>query len=255
MPDDRIATLRQGADSVELVAALLERFTDIKSIILSVVKVPPSKASRPIAHDPTIRSLNDEALALRGKYNVPYWMAVLLTAQSRKLVLPPPVIRASAFHQPMGDADNHSVDATTVTTDYLRKRSADIPEGHILTISSQVTLNDLTSVHLPMLDFRISPSQEGLSIVAAVLDEMGIDGIVLDSGRSYHFYGQLLLSAEQLRCFLGRALLFTPIVDYRWIAHQLIEGACALRISPGASGQGIPRVVKAISCNTAISAR
>jgi hypothetical protein len=247
MPNNRSAIVHKGTDSIDLVVALLERFTNIKAITLSVVSVPPSKTSRPIARDPTIQSLNDEALNLRAKYNVPYWMAVFLTAQSRRVVLPQSVIHATAFHQPMVDADNSTVEATTVTADYLRKRCGKIPDGHVLTISSEVTLNDLTLAHVPMLDFRISPSQEGLSVVSAVLDELGIGGIVLNSGRSYHFYGQALLPAEQLRCFLGKALLFTPIIDYRWIAHQLIEGACALRISPGTSGQDIPRAVKVIS--------
>lgn len=43
--------------------------------------------------------------------------------------------------------------------------------------------------------------------------------------------------------FLGRALLFTPVVDGRWVAHQMIEGQCALRVSPGNAQQIVPVVV------------
>jgi len=143
----------------------------------------------------------------------------------------------------MTEANTEEVEASAITADYLTQRSSELPSRHILTISSRVTLRNLTVAHIPMLDFRISPSPEALATVTAVLQELNITGVVLDSGQSYHFYGASLLSAESLPIFLGRALLFTPIVDYRWIAHQLIEGACALRISPGIDKQQVPRIV------------
>jgi hypothetical protein len=52
-----------------------------------------------------------------------------------------------------------------------------------------------------------------------------------------------LLPDESLVRFLGKVLLFAPIVDRAWVAHQLIEGACALRISSRAGYGGPPRLV------------
>ena len=49
-------------NSIELVIALLNFQPHITSIKLGVVPVPSNKASRPIAKDPLIQSLNDEAI-------------------------------------------------------------------------------------------------------------------------------------------------------------------------------------------------
>jgi hypothetical protein len=43
--------------------------------------------------------------------------------------------------------------------------------------------------------------------------------------------------------FLGRALLFAPIVDRAYLAHQLLERRCALRISAVGDEKPVPRVV------------
>ena len=71
-------------------------------------------------------------------------------------------------------------------------------------------------------------------------------GALLSSGKSYHFYGANLLTDEDLRIFLGRALLFAPITDKTWIAHQLIEGSCALRISSRKDYGGPPKIIAII---------
>ncbi len=76
---------------------------------------------------------------------------------------------------------------------------------------------------------------------------MGVGGgFLLQSGESYHFYGKGLLDDRALVRFLGQALLLAPVIDRAWIAHQLIEGASALRISKKPSGSGEPVVVRAI---------
>jgi hypothetical protein len=42
---------------------------------------------------------------------------------------------------------------------------------------------------------------------------------------------------------LARALLLAPIIDRAWVAHQLIERACGLRISPGKTYAQPPIVI------------
>jgi len=57
-------------------------------------------------------------------------------------------------------------------------------------------------------------------------------GFIVETDRSYHFYGAELLTGQEWSQFLGRALQFSPIVDRAWIAHQLIDLSCNLRIAP-----------------------
>jgi hypothetical protein len=99
-----------------------------------------------------------------------------------------------------------------------------------------------------MLDFRIRPSIENEQLAIDILHRLKRGGTLLNSGNSYHFYGNRLLRGDQeLVKFLGRASLFSPFVDQRWIAHQLIEGACALRVSPGKSFKSPPKVVRDVA--------
>lgn len=110
--------------------------------------------------------------------------------------------------------------------------------GQILALSSAVVTKKGHTLHVPMLDFHCQASIENDKLVKTVLIEIGLEGYVAKSGRSYHFYGKELLDERSLITFLGRSLLFCPIVDRAWIAHQLLERACGLRISPGPARPG-----------------
>lgn len=52
-----------------------------------------------------------------------------------------------------------------------------------------------------------------------------------------------ILTQPEFEKFLGTALLLAPIVDRAYIAHQLIEGRCALRLTPGGGKSQVPTVV------------
>ena len=95
-------------------------------------------------------------------------------------------------------------------------------------------------MHLPMLDFHCRASSDNDALVVAVLKELGLQGYVAKSGRSYHYYGRRLMSEQDLITMLGRALLYSPIIDRAWIAHQLLERSCGLRISPGKDYKNCP---------------
>jgi hypothetical protein len=97
-----------------------------------------------------------------------------------------------------------------------------------------------------MLDFRIRPSVENEQLAVDILTRMSTSGTLFNSGNSYHFYGDKLIDEKQLLEFLGKAALFAPFVDQRWIAHQMIEGACALRISRGKKFTHGPTYVRTV---------
>jgi len=113
--------------------------------------------------------------------------------------------------------------------------------------SSAVALSSGPSMHIPLIDFHcpFGRENEELSACASkLLDPKG--GYLLSSGQSYHFYGKSLLNEDELPAFLGRALLLSPIVDRSWVAHQLIEGACGLRISARLPNGDVPRLVREV---------
>lgn len=55
-------------------------------------------------------------------------------------------------------------------------------------------------------------------------------GAIINSGNSYHFIGCDLVNEAELVDFLAKGLLYGPITDTRWIAHQIIERSCTLRV-------------------------
>ena len=68
-------------------------------------------------------------------------------------------------------------------------------------------------------------------------------GVLLNSGKSFHYYGHTLLGQRQWREFLGRSLLLSELVDTRYIGHALINDECRLRLSTTRLNPFIPTVV------------
>lgn len=74
-------------------------------------------------------------------------------------------------------------------------------------------------------------SNEHTEVVNDALAHLGLEhGYILDSGSSYHFIGIDIISYYDYMRLLYNAYLLSPITDGRWIAHQLIEESCNLRI-------------------------
>jgi hypothetical protein len=48
---------------------------------------------------------------------------------------------------------------------------------------------------------------------------------------------------HELIDFLARALMYSPIIDRAYIAHQLLEKRCSLRISGKENKSSLPKVI------------
>ncbi len=87
--------------------------------------------------------------------------------------------------------------------------------------------------HIPMIDFE---NMEGVSWpgdrVIPALDKVGIEGIVVASGASYHFYGFKLLTSSQWSCFMEVLDKSIPYVDKNWPELQLKQRYSLLRLTP-----------------------
>jgi len=112
-------------------------------------------------------------------------------------------------------------------------------------VSSRAVGSD-GDVMIPMIDFHCQRSSTNLRNVRAILKSIGVEGAIIDSGASYHFVGSHTVNEDRLKTILGQALLFAPYVDRSWIAHQLIQGECLLRISPSAKYGRSPLLVERV---------
>lgn len=116
-------------------------------------------------------------------------------------------------------------------------------DGYVL--NSQVYLKNGSLAHLPLLDFNIEPGADGVALAIRAIKMLGKkNGYLLNSGSSYHYIGCEPMTVEEHRAFLHHALLLAPIVDGRWVAHQLINGSSNLRM--GEKNGKIPYVVSKI---------
>ena len=184
------------------------------------------------------------ASSLREEHALPFWDALLMSCLEAPTV-PYRLLDAVTYHQ-----DNSNsitiVSRSDVIAGALIKTSEATMQPRVAVLS-KVILHDGSLGHIPILDFHCYTSSHSLAIVRAVCERLfDRGGFVLESGESYHGIGVGVLTPEAFLDFLSMSLLFCPIVDRAYVAHQLLHRACSLRISTGGRAQKIPRVVSAI---------
>jgi len=118
-----------------------------------------------------------------------------------------------------------------------------IGDDQALALDSRCRLADGTEMHLPMMDFRVLSRGGDVSSISTAVQVVGEErGVILRSGRSYHYYGLRPLNHEDWYRFYARCLLLSPITDSRYIAHRLLSGAASLRITPSKLKPFTPKV-------------
>ena len=176
------------------------------------------------------------------RFDLPAWYAVILLVLGSDEI-PAGILEAAAFHQSISDS-LQPIDSSALKLDRIRRLAQQIPTDRMLTFCSKVKLRNGVIRHIPMMDFHCPVSDHSLAVVSKTAAMFGIGpGFVLQTEKSYHFYGTQLVSETELVRFLSQALLFSPIVDQAWIAHQLIDMCCALQISSRRPKSRVPKVV------------
>ena len=202
-------------------------------------------------HRPDTAEVVAAAKADKATTDRPFWDALFRQLPGRSAEVQADVLKNAMYHHTMAKqatstrlALHDEVQVTASLTAEVERLSF----GQILALSSRLRDDSGHEWHIPMLDYRVPVSDSNQALIVGHLNALGEAGWVLQSGRSYHFIGDHLLAApEGLMRFLGTALLFAPLVDGRWIAHQLIEGACSLRLSSGDERQPPPHVVAVVA--------
>ncbi|WAB80798.1 hypothetical protein OVN18_09490 [Microcella daejeonensis] len=182
-----------------------------------------------------------EARTLRTFTGMPFWHALFLAGEQAESGVPDDILRSAMYHQDPADGDVTTLEVGPHTPDDLIALAEKVEGRDVLALTSRVELPTGEERFIPMLDFTSKSDLRGsASTVASAARVLGAPGFLAASGRSFHFYGSQLMERAEQTNFWARALLLTPIVDERWIAHQLRQGEGALRISPNERGQ-VPR--------------
>jgi hypothetical protein len=231
-----------GFDAPRALAVLLSSFKDVKEVYLAeLFPFPPLQARRELK--PAEQIVFERALKHRQSIGLPFWDAVLLelAAMPDAMGLLDEVMVHVTFK-----GKERSLPWTSAIADGLERACAEFSAtGEAsLTFLSEMLCHDGSRRHLPMIDFHAFSSAPNERVVAAVAEKLFPEGaVLLESGKSYHAYGTRLLSETEFHSFLGRALLFAPIVDRTYTAHQVIEGRCALRLTGGGGKSRVPKVI------------
>lgn len=182
-------------------------------------------------------------LTCRGN-GIPFWDALLGICMKRDSI-PERLLESAGIHSSAPPAAQWILPADQISTTRITQIVSGLADGLGLVVSSKVQLRTGSFAHIPMLDFRCPCSSANAKAVRKILELLGQTcGILVASGRSYHYYGVRLLSASDWIIFMGKALLFAPFVDPRYVAHRLADGECRLKIAASREAS-IPEIVDA----------
>jgi hypothetical protein len=111
---------------------------------------------------------------------------------------------------------------------------------------SECRVNSRNSYHIPMLDLHIESKhgRRALDLIIEALLKIGeTDGAILESGKSFHYYGLRLMSEQRWRRFMSACLLLGPVADVRYIGHRLLAGKAALRLNKAPHKETEPKII------------
>jgi hypothetical protein len=122
--------------------------------------------------------------------------------------------------------------------------------SNALAIYSECRDDSRNHYHIPMLDLHINSAhgRRALDLIIEALLRIGeTDGAILESGKSFHYYGLRLMSERQWRRFMSACLLLGPVADVRYIGHRLLAGKAALRLNKAPYKETEPTIVACLT--------
>src|SRR5437867_7692428 len=218
-----LMNIRKGMTTTDVLTLLVSENENI-SAIFSFSYRHPALLQQRVPLTPDEHKILAKASELREKLRVPFWDALMLSCFGEKRDFTR-LLREATFHQ------SHKGSVLRVSRDeVLAGRLAELmnaqPAGHHLSFSSKIELEGVGLRQLPLLDFHSPECVENDLLVAEVCKQLfRHPTLVFSSGESYHAVGLSPLDENEFRELLTRSLLFAPIVDARYVAHQLLEGA------------------------------
>ena len=231
-----------GLTAAQALGVLLSSLQDVKEVRLAECRPLPPLQLR-LNFTDAERLVFERALTLRSHTGLSFWDAALLTLPEVPGAMR--LLDAATAHVSF---HGHEIPLSwcSAAVGGIEQACSEFVDtsGASLAFLSEVVCHDGSLRHLPMIDFHAFKSLPNQQIVEAVAKRLFPSGsILLESGESYHAYGTELLTEAEFRGFMGKALLCAPIVDRAYLAHQIIEGRCALRLTPGGGKSCTPKVI------------
>jgi hypothetical protein len=232
-----------GVGNADVITGLVEHLACIKALSVFPYNHPTLLQDR-LDLDDIESDILTKGLNLRASTNLPFWDSLLGSCFGRRAGYRR-LVEAAQFHQSHRDSFVR-VSREDVLSDKLTSMAATVTDT-AWSLFSSIELNDGTKAHFPLMDFHCPESEWNDGLVSVVCRQLFRGTVyVFSSGKSYHAIGSALLDAHGLQRFLARALLFSPIIDGRYVAHQLLEEGCALRLTSSKDKPQVPRLKFAI---------
>ena len=208
-------------NSLDVLKNLIIELHDVKSFTFS--KYPKQTLiQNTVDLSEDDKKILSSALLIRENLKLPFWDSLMLSCFDKENVSLDLLNRAL-----LHNSNKETIQTRDIAEieEYLELN----PEENI-SLNSIVLLNSGEVRHLFLLDFHIFPSDNNLEIISKILYLLDLHGYVLNSGESYHFISNSLYDEDMLLDLLAKSLLFSPVVDRAWIAHQLLERSCSIRV-------------------------
>ena len=229
-----------GAETAECLSYLARTNPGIKQFGSVIIDRPAPLQERLNLTTYELKSFN-EALHIRKETRLPFWDSLLLSTFD-KGDFPDRLLEQAKFHQ-VTIGKEQWIDSQRVLQGELIKISRNHVGPSMLSILSQVRMINGEDRHFIFIDFHIPASPTNTRIVNKVASQLlNYPALIIESGVSYHLIGTKLVDQHEFRTTLANALLYGPITDRAYIAHQLIEGRAALRYSKGGHADAVPRL-------------
>lgn len=229
-----------GLHAPQAYRELLLNWMEVEAIDIFEYENPPRMQDRIAIHEAE-RGLIERANAMRLGTGVPFWEALFATCAVTGECTDS-IVAAAFFHNGQGMQ-------RCISRDQIREgvlEHAIKSANRVVAMGSRVLGKEGLIGHLNFLDFHCPVSEQNLELVRRVCRQLMASGFVLlDSGGSYHACSVSIVSDEERMRTLASAILVSPVVDARYVAHQLLQDSSSLRISSGGSLDKIPVVVDA----------
>ena len=123
------------------------------------------------------------------------------------------------------------IDIVQCPTEWRNNKLEELSKGMPLTraigLVSRVETQNGTK-YIPMIDFKTRSEWD----VTHTLKQVGMPGMIVDSGNSFHFYGFNLLDTEEEWRHYIESLAGKPGIDEWWVKFQLAREYSVLRLTP-----------------------
>jgi hypothetical protein len=221
--------------------AIIETLPEVASISVFTYTAPQLLQTRAVLTKGE-NEIFEAALEMTAAYGLPFWDAIMLKCFTATCDVSN-LLAAAMFHR---NHITHVVNRADVLAGAKLTDLCSKAGDEMIAVTSHVSLYDGSSGHIPLMDFHCPKSDHGIGVVKSVARLLLPDGaLVLDSGRSYHAYGRNLMTVQEFLDFLGRAILFSPIIEPRVLRPPTTRAANRLadfeRRSSNASSDGACR--------------